>query len=178
MLGDIAREALRAAVHEARRTRPNADVVPPALREERSCFVTLRIDERLRGCVGSLTPTGPLVHEVARSAYSAALHDPRFPPVTADELAMIRIHIAVLTTPEPVEARSEEELLAKLRVGVDGVTLRDHGNVGTFLPAVWSSLPDPRDFVRQLKVKAGLSISHWSDTICVERYQTESFVCR
>ena len=72
--------------------------------------------------------------------------------------------------------RSEDDLLAQLRPGVDGLILSDrHGNVGTFLPQVWDKIPDRREFLAQLRRKAGLSPDYWSKSLSVQRYVTCSF---
>ena len=148
---------------------------PAALQEPGASFVTLNIDGRLRGCIGSLEAVHPLVEDVARNAFSAAFRDPRFPPVSAAEAPRLNIHISVLNPAEPMQFSSEEDLLAQLRPGVDGLILEDGGRRGTFLPSVWESLPDPRDFLQELKRKAGLAPDHWSDSLRVWRYTTESF---
>ncbi len=62
-----------------------------------------------------------------------------------------------------------------MRPGVDGLILEEGNHRGTFLPAVWESLPSPEDFLRQLKQKAGLPVDYWSNNIRVKRYTTESF---
>jgi AMMECR1 domain-containing protein len=64
--------------------------------------------------------------------------------------------------------------LSQLRPGVDGLILEEGGRRGTFLPAVWESLPEPRAFLRELKRKAGLPADHWSDTLRAHRYTVES----
>ena len=68
---------------------------------------------------------------------------------------------------------SEADLLAQIVPGVDGLILEDAGRRGTFLPSVWESLPEPRQFLAHLKRKAGLPEHHWSDTLKVWRYRTE-----
>lgn len=146
----------------------------PELRELRATFVTLHLDGRLRGCIGSLEPARPLVADVAHSAYAAAFGDPRFPPVTPAEADRLEIHIAVLSPLARLEVRDEAGLLRALRPGVDGVLLRAHGRQGTFLPQVWESLPDPRDFVRELKHKAGLPRDAWEPDWEVWRYTVTS----
>lgn len=172
---ETARRGVAHGVATGQRLEVDPTAYPPSLREDRACFVTLRIDGELRGCVGSLRARGPLVSEVARSAFMAAFRDPRFPPLKADELERVHVHVSVLTTPAPLPVSSEADLLAKLRPNVDGLILREGSRVGTFLPDVWESIPDPAVFVRQLKLKAGMGPQYWSDAIEVERYQTESF---
>jgi len=151
------------------------DTQPPALSARRASFVTLKRNGELRGCIGSLAPVSSLVEDVARNAYAAAFRDPRFPALTAAELQELEIGISVLGPTEPVEFGSEAELLDRLRPGIDGLVLQDGRHRGTFLPAVWESLPKPADFLCHLKQKAGLPGNYWSDTLEIRRYTTESF---
>lgn len=172
---DLARRAIDHGVRTGERLRVDVTPYPASLQSHHGCFVTLHLDGKLRGCVGSLDARGPLADEVARSAHMAAFRDPRFAPLSAEEAPRLAIHVSVLTDPKPFEVRDEADLLARVRPGVDGLILRDGRHVGTFLPDVWKSLPEPRAFVTQLKLKAGLPADHWSDTVRVERYQTQSF---
>jgi len=142
----------------------------PPLRETRASFVTLRIGEALRGCTGCLEAERPLVADVARNAYRSAFGDPRFPPLSEEELARLRFAVSVLSPLEPLPADSRAELLAKLRPGIDGLVLREGRSGATFLPAVWESLPDPARFLAELCRKAGLPPDHWSPRIAFERY--------
>ncbi|PUB89651.1 MAG: AMMECR1 domain-containing protein [gamma proteobacterium symbiont of Ctena orbiculata] len=141
----------------------------------RACFVTLLLRGDLRGCIGHLEAHLPIVEDVAENAYAAAFRDPRFPPLTATERASLEIHISVLTPAEPIRFDSEEDLIAKIRPFVDGLILVDGHHRGTFLPSVWESLPDSRIFLSHLKQKAGLPVNHWSSTLEIFRYETESF---
>lgn len=128
----------------------------PFLQAPGASFVTLQRDGALRGCMGSLAPHRPLVVDVAHNAFAAAFRDPRFPPLAAAELPGLALHVSVLGPPQPLEVASESELLACLRPGVDGLVLDEGALRATFLPAVWSQLSSPRDFVAHLKRKAGL----------------------
>jgi AmmeMemoRadiSam system protein A len=147
---------------------------PEALRVQRATFVTLHVDEKLRGCIGTLEASQTLVQDVASNAYGAAFRDPRFPALTWPEYERLAIHISVLSLPEPMQFSSEAELLAQLRPRVDGLIIEEDYRRGTFLPSVWEQLPDPREFLRQLKHKAGLHPDYWSSRIRVQRYTTES----
>jgi len=146
---------------------------PPALQAPRASFVTLQIDGQLRGCIGSLEAFRPLVEDVAENAFAAAFRDPRFPPLSDKEFDQLDYHISILSPSEPIEFESENDLVNKLRPGIDGLVLEERGQRGTFLPSVWESLPSPRQFLAQLKVKAGLPADYWSDSIKVERYTVE-----
>lgn len=146
-----------------------------ALQREGASFVTLKKQGELRGCIGTLEAYQPLVQDVSRHAYAAAFSDPRFNGVVVDELADISISVSVLTPSEKIPFSDETELLEKIQPGIDGLILEEGGHRGTFLPAVWESLPDKHDFLRQLKRKAGLPEHYWSDRLAVSRYQTFEF---
>ena len=148
---------------------------PAELQAPRASFVTLTLDDALRGCIGTLDARRPLARDVADNAYAAAFRDPRFAPLRPSEWERLHIHISVLSPPEPLNFSSEDELLAQLMPGIDGLILEEGVHHGTFLPSVWESLPDPRDFVIHLKRKAGLAPDYWSPTLRAKRYTTESF---
>ena len=171
----VARRSIEHGLHKSRALAVNAKDYPWSLRPLRASFVTLAIAERLRGCIGTLEARLPLVSDVAVHAYGAAFSDPRFLPLKRNELSRLRIHISVLSPPEPLRFQSQDELLAQLRPGVDGLVLSYRRHRGTFLPVVWESLPEPLSFLTHLKAKAGLAPDFWSHEIEVERYTTESF---
>lgn len=148
---------------------------PEALQAGRATFVTLQIGGQLRGCIGVLQAFRPLVVDVAQNAYAAAFEDPRFPGLRPAEFPRLEIHISVLSPAEPLRFSSEADLLDQIRPGIDGLILQDRGQRGTFLPSVWEQLPRPEQFLEHLKRKAGLPFGHWSDTLQVARYTTESF---
>jgi len=152
-----------------------AAIVSPGLAVPRSSFVTLRRGEELRGCCGTLDAPRPLAEDVWRNAWAAAFSDYRFPPLTAAEWPRVSLHLSLLTPPERLNVTTEAQLLAVLRPSVDGLILESETRRATFLPAVWDQLPDPAQFVRQLKLKAGWSAEYWSDRMRVSRYTTESF---
>ncbi len=145
------------------------------LREPRASFVTLHLKGKLRGCIGTLEPLQSLVESVVHNAYSAALHDPRFLAVTEDEEPDLEYEISVLSPSQRVKISSEEELFDMLEPGKDGVVLDDGIHRSTYLPSVWEQLPEPREFIKQLKLKAGLPGDYWSNKIRVSLYTTESF---
>ena len=157
----LARSSVIAAVTGSPPPNEAANVAPK-LRARRACFVTLTKSGELRGCVGSIFPHESLYEAVIRRARSAALEDPRFPPVRPNELKGIGIEVSVLTVPKPLWFASPEELLAKLRPGIDGVVLRMESQEATFLPQVWEQLPDRRLFMSELAEKAGLAPDAWT----------------
>ena len=171
-----------AAPDAARRTGPEAAAHSPAetaadaawLDAPGASFVTLTSGRApggaLRGCIGSLEARRPLRADVEANAVAAALHDPRFAPLTARELDDTVVEVSVLSAPAALPAADEAELLARLRPGVDGVVLSACGRRATFLPQVWEQLPDPADFLARLRRKAGLPADYWGCDVVVETY--------
>ncbi len=172
---NIAWQSLRHGLDEGNPLQVDVSSLDDTLAAPGASFVTLHQHAQLRGCIGSLEAVQPLANDVAQNAFSAALRDPRFPPLKADELDGLSLEISVLGLPEAMTFSSEQDLLQQLRPGIDGLILTDNGQRGTFLPSVWESLPQPEDFLRQLKRKAGLSEDYWSDHLQVQRYTTEKF---
>ena len=171
----IALESIRHGLEEGRPLDPDSARTSPGLQAPGAVFVTLNLHGRLRGCVGSFEARRPLVQDVAQNAYSAAFTDFRFPPLSPGELPDLELHISLLTPLEPLEVGSRQDLLGKLRPGVDGLLLEDGAHRSTFLPQVWGSLPDPADFLGELLLKAGLPVDHWSQTLSFRRYRVEEF---
>lgn len=169
----LARESIERGLHGERATVRPSDF-SGLLADDHASFVTLNQSGGLRGCIGTLEAHQPLVLDVSDNAYSAAFRDPRFPRLTAIELPQLTIHISVLTPATPMVFDSEDSLVEQLQPGIDGLILTRGFQRGTFLPSVWESLPDARDFLQQLKRKAGLPADFWSDDIQVERYTTVS----
>lgn len=148
---------------------------PESLQSVQASFITLKKNGDLRGCIGSLEATRPLVEDVAHNAYAAAFRDPRFAKVDQGEFLELHIHISILSTPEPITFDTQLELIDQLRPGVDGLILMEGSRRGTFLPSVWESIPERNHFLQQLKRKAGLDPNYWSPTVRVARYTTESW---
>lgn len=147
----------------------------PELVQPGAVFVTLTRDGELRGCIGSLEAWRPLREDVVANARAAAFRDPRFPPLTREELAVIRVEVSLLTTAQPMSYSSEADAVGQLRPLIDGVILEHGRQRGTFLPQVWESLPDRRQFMAQLKRKAGLPADFWSNDIRLSRYQVQKW---
>jgi AmmeMemoRadiSam system protein A len=148
---------------------------PQALKEEGASFVTLKINEQLRGCIGSLSAHRPLVTDVAHNAQAAAFKDPRFKPLNLSEYQQVDFHISVLSPPELLEVDSRADLLSRLRPGIDGLIIDEGGKRATYLPSVWAQLPDPESFVAELRRKAGLRPDAWAANTTIHRYTTEEF---
>jgi uncharacterized protein len=147
----------------------------PRLLEPQATFVTLTLDGELRGCCGTIEPERPLVYDVWQNAWVSAYADPRFYPLPATELGSLEIAISALTPLEPIVAASESELIASLEPGLDGLVLCYGAARATFLPVVWQSLPEPHEFVAQLKRKIGWPSLALSSQMMAFRYRTETF---
>jgi AmmeMemoRadiSam system protein B/AmmeMemoRadiSam system protein A len=169
-----ARAAIAAELETGGAERLGDEDVPERLRLPGASFVTLELDGRLTGCIGSLESRRPLWRDVARNARAAAFADPRFDAITAADLADTEITVSVLSGLAPLPA-GHDELVEALRPGVDGVLLESGGHRGTFLPAVWAKLPEPGDFVDHLLGKAGLAEGTWPADARAWRYTTDQF---
>ncbi len=150
----------------------------PPLLAQRATFVTLEREGALRGCIGSLAPQRPLLGDVAVNVVKAGFSDPRFGPLRDDELDGLDVTVSILSTPRPIAFADEAGLIAALDPDRDGLILADRGRSALFLPSVWEDLPDPRDFVLRLKMKAGLPADHWSPTLTARRFHAEKFGAR
>ncbi len=136
------------------------------LMEPCGVFVTLSIlhnqNKMLRGCIGLPYPTTPLVKAVIEAAVSAATQDPRFPPVTPEELENIVFEVSVLTPPERVTAEKPTDYPSKIKVGQDGLIIENGYNKGLLLPQVPVELDwNEEEFLCQASMKAGLQPDSW-----------------
>jgi hypothetical protein len=148
----------------------------PALHRFGACFVTLTRNGQLRGCIGSLQAHRTLLEDVKANAKAAAFMDPRFQPLSVTEFRQVRVEVSLLSPSEPMRFAHEEEAIALLRPGMDGVILEWTRHRGTFLPQVWEQLPDPRSFLTQLKRKAGLAEDFWAEDLRLHRYTVTKWV--
>jgi len=130
--------------------------VDSELMNKRASFVTLTIHDKLRGCVGSIYPFQPLIIDVSQNAFHAAFDDTRFLPLAQEEWPNTEIEISLLTVPTEIQVKDWRELWERIRPGMDGMIIRQGAYQATFLPQVWESLPDKRDFMEALCQKAGL----------------------
>ena len=153
-----------------------ADLPHPAwLDEHGAVFVTLTQHDELRGCIGSLEAHRALIDDLQSNARAAAFKDPRFPPLSGDELTHTRVEVSLLSPAQPMRFSSEADALSQLHPGIDGVILEHGWHRATFLPQVWEQLPEPRQFMAHLKQKAGLASDFWADDLRLSRYQVEKF---
>ena len=167
----IAGQSLRAAVNDES-FRVSRKDYPDVLFDKGASFVTLTKNGKLRGCIGSLLPRQAIADDVAKNARKAATEDQRFKPVLPDELADLTVSISFLTDYEPIDFENEEDLLRQIVQGTDGVVLRDGNRQGLLLPSVWSEVKGKKEFLEELKLKAGMSPGYWSDKIKAFRFRT------
>lgn len=172
----IARESLTLSVQGRGLPALKLAELPEPLQANGASFVTLTAGGQLRGCIGALEAYQPLAIDVQEHAMAAALQDYRFPQVRPDELPQIEIEISVLTPRQELEYDSPQDLIQKLRPGVDGVVLQDGFRKATFLPQVWEQIPQPEAFLAHLCQKMGADGSLWQKKhLTVFTYQVQEF---
>lgn len=136
--------------------------VPEKLKEPRGVFVTLLKGGELRGCIGFPFPSFPLAEATVKAAISSATSDPRFPPLTEEEMGEVTIEVSVLSPPEPLVVKNPREYLQHVKVGRDGLIVEWRGFSGLLLPQVaveWNW--DAEEFLSQTCMKAGLGADCW-----------------
>ena len=176
ILLNLANAAIVASVGEGSLPTIDHTTLPSRLTETGASFVTLNIGGQLRGCMGTIEAKLPLAEDVTKNASSAALRDPRFPIVTLEEIDLIETEVSVLTTPEILLYSSSEDLLSRLKPGIDGVIVKKGARRATFLPQVWKKVDDAEDFLSRLCLKADLPQDAWrSEKLEILTYTVESF---
>lgn len=175
VLLELARSIIASAIDSSVKVK-RPEIVSSALSEKQGCFVTLHKKGMLRGCIGTIEPSKNLISHVEENVLNAGFRDPRFPPLTMDELEEVDIEISILSKPRILEYESPEALKNKLEPGIHGVILSKGWCSATFLPQVWEQLPDKEDFLGHLCQKAGMSGSCWKDKDTVIKvYDVEYF---
>ena len=172
ILVDLARTAIMAPASDRPAPREWGE---EWLRATAASFVTLRDRGELRGCIGTVDAHRALGDDVTANAHAAAYRDPRFPPVAPSERVGLDVEVSVLSARVPIAAASEAALAAELRPGIDGIVLEYEHYRATFLPQVWESVPDPIDFLAELKRKARLPARFWHPDLKVSRYTVEKY---
>jgi uncharacterized protein len=168
----LARESIHHHLGGALPDIPEGD----AYRQKAATFVTVMRRGELHGCIGTLEPQRTLVDDIQHNAVAAAFFDPRSRPLLPAELSTISVEVSLLGPLELLPVRSEAEAIEKIRPHEDGVVLRSGRHRATFLPQVWEKLPDPVEFLAQLKQKAGMPAQGWSPTMEVFRYSLTKWI--
>lgn len=149
---------------------------PPVFHEKRGTFVTLTMDGQLRGCIGHIVPQESLIDGIRTNAINAAFRDPRFRPMSSGEWKKVKIEISILSDPKHLSYSTAEDLLKKLRPGIDGLIIKKGHHQATFLPQVWEQLPNKKDFLSHLCLKGGLDADAWrKGDLEVLIYQVQAF---
>ena len=145
------------------------------LEEPGATFVTLTLHGRQHGCIGSLDAHLPLIDDVCSNAVAAAFQDPRYAPLTKEEFAEVIIEVALLSKPETIHFNSEQDALAQLKPGVDGVVFEYGSHRATFLPHAWADFAHAQDFLARLKGQAGVAEDFWSVDIKLSRFTVQKW---
>ena len=171
-----ARKTIEERLFNRKDTTQPDPALSPKFSNRRGTFVTLTMDGCLRGCIGHIIPQETLLEGVKVNAINAAFRDPRFRPLTKEEWGRVEVEVSILTDPKPLAYSDGKDLLAKLRPGIDGVIIKRGFHQATFLPQVWEQLPDPKEFLTHLCLKAGLDAKAWqTEELEVSTYQVQAF---
>ncbi|MDX9814645.1 MAG: AmmeMemoRadiSam system protein A [Sulfurimonas sp.] len=146
----------------------------PFLEKNGASFVTLNKDGSLRGCIGSIIAHQSLFDDIYKNATLAAFGDPRFDPLSVDELELISIEVSLLSEPKQLIYKNYDDLVAKLEPFKDGVILKHNYHQGTFLPQVWEQLPTTKEFLDHLAQKAGATPAIYKQNPTIYTYQVTS----
>lgn len=172
----IARKTIEEELYSRKNQKEKDAGLPPIFNEQRGTFVTLTIGGNLRGCIGHIIPQESLIEGIRTNAINSAFRDPRFRPLNKEEWKNIKIEISILTDPKPLPYSDANDLLKKLRPGIDGVIIKKGFYQATFLPQVWEQLPDKKEFLTHLSLKAGLEGDAWKEgDLEVSTYQVQAF---
>lgn len=172
----LARDAIKNRLFTGRNLKIDESKINEQLKENRGVFVTITIGSQLRGCIGHIVPVQELYKDVAENAINAAFDDPRFYPLSKDELDLIKIEISILSLPQKIDYKNTQDLLSKITPLKDGIILKKGFFQATYLPQVWEDLTDKNAFLSSLCLKAGLPSDEWkTGTLEVSRYSVEKF---
>ena len=175
-LVETARKTIQEALFNEKEKSAQETSTSSKFLERRGTFVTLTLNGALRGCIGHIIPQESLIEGVRVNAMNAAFRDPRFRPLSKPEFEKIKVEVSILTAPKPLPYTDANDLLAKLRPGIDGLIVRQGYHQATFLPQVWEQLPGKKDFLSHLCLKAGLAGDAWlHDPLEVHTYQVQAF---
>lgn len=171
----LARQTIAKGCQEGLPPEVNSHNQPAVFLQQGACFVTLHEQGSLRGCIGSIEASRPLLDDVIHNTFASAFRDHRFAPVQEHELPALHIEISILTPKQLMTAKTETELLADLRPGIDGLLIDSARYRATFLPQVWEQLPEPELFLAHLKQKARMPTDVWPEDIACYKYQCIKF---
>ncbi len=172
----LAGHSVKTYLADGKQHTPNVAAAPAELARHGASFVTVEKEGKLRGCIGSLSAARPLVLDVAENAFKAAFKDHRFPPLSREEFEAgnLSLTVTVLGDLVPITFSDEADLVRRLRPGTDGLLIQESDKRGVFLPVVWESIQEPREFLKRLKRKAGFAPDYWSEGLEAWRFVTVS----
>ncbi|MEM4330838.1 MAG: AmmeMemoRadiSam system protein A [Candidatus Pacearchaeota archaeon] len=153
----LARESIKSFLEEKKLEIP--EEIKREFSEKKASFVTLKINNNLRGCIGTLFPTKELWRDVSENAINAAFKDPRFFPLTKEEFEKIKIEVSILSLPKKIDYKDIKDLKRKIKG--KGVILSYSFYSATYLPQVWEEIKDEEQFLSSLCLKAGLPSNFW-----------------
>jgi AmmeMemoRadiSam system protein A len=154
----------------------NIDLKNFNLNNKRGTFVTLTINDKLRGCIGNILANGTIKEAVKNNAINAAFSDPRFSSLSKDEFNKINIELSILTEAKKLKYSDSNDLLSKINKHIDGVILKKDTYTSTFLPQVWDDIDSKKEFLSHLSLKAGLEFNAWEKgDLDVYIYQVKHF---
>jgi AmmeMemoRadiSam system protein A len=169
---NLAHEAIQSKL-EGKNLNVDSSKISDDLKRKCGAFVTLEINGQLRGCIGHIAPVQALFQDVIENACAAAFEDPRFLPLTKNELEKTDIEVSVLSKSKKMEYNSPFSLVQILEKNKPGVILKKGSYGATFLPQVWDDLPSAQDFLSHLCLKAGLDSDEWTRGVEIETYAVE-----
>ena len=173
---EVARKTIERELFKDKAVAHGDEFYSPKFSEKRGTFVTITINDNLRGCIGHIIPQETLLEGIKENAINAAFKDPRFNPLSKGEWEDIKIEISILTDPAILKYSDADDLLKKIRPDVDGVIIKKGYYQATFLPQVWEQLPDKKEFFTHLCLKAGMDGDEWKNgKLEVYTYQVQAF---
>ena len=168
LLLKIAREAIVSSIENG--SIPRLEVPGPDLQENRGCFACIKIQGKLRGCIGNFKSDKPLYQLVQEMAVSAATHDPRFYPIKKADLAHVKLELSILTPLRKITSIEEIE------VGVHGLYIEKNYSRGVLLPQVAVEYGWDRDtFLSQTSMKAGMKPDDWKEGADIYVFSADVF---
>lgn len=171
----VARQSLASGLRRKTPPAVKVETFAQPLQSHAATFVTLTLDQRLRGCIGSMAPHRALVADVAHNAFKAGFADPRFAPMSQAEIERAEVSISILSHPRLTPAEGADALAKRIEPEKDGLILRSGDKQALFLPQVWKSIHDPAQFIAQLARKAGLDPAMpWPEDMRAWRFVTET----
>lgn len=167
---DICKQSIKAGL-DGKDYKPQN--LPAIFEQLGASFVTIEEETKLRGCIGTVVAHRALVDDLVHNAYNAGFSDPRFAPLTKDDISKIKINISLLSEPEKMNFKDEADLINQLQPMKDGLIIKDEGLQGVYLPTVWEQITEKEMFLKSLKIKAGMPPTHFSSHFEAFRFKTE-----